>query len=189
MRSFQVAACILCGGLLWGFAQFATAQDKPKTEAEPPKAAAPDRAALEKQFAETMTGSVLVGFFTTKSPKESKPPAEERYTITKVTKLQGDIWLFVARVQYGERDVTVPMPLEVKWAGDTPVITLTDFTIPNLGTYTARVMIYRGQYAGTWSHGEVGGHLWGRIERAPPEKEGDKPAEKAPEKKAEAKKE
>lgn len=189
MRSIDLAGCILCCGLMWGLAGFATAQDKPadkpSTEQEKPAAAAPDRAALEKQFEETMTGSVLVGFFTTKSPKESKPPAEERYTITKVSKLQGDIWLFVARVQYGDHDVTVPMPLEVKWAGDTPVITLTDFTIPKLGTYTARVMIYRGQYAGTWSHGDVGGHLWGRIERAPPEKDGQKPPEKSAEKKKE----
>jgi hypothetical protein len=53
----------------------------------------------------------------------------------------------------------------VKWAGDTPVITLTDMTIPGLGTYTARVMVYRDHYAGYWSAGDHGGQMWGRIER------------------------
>ena len=77
----------------------------------------------------------------------------------------GDRWLFVARVEFGGKDVAVPIPLDVKWAGDTPVITLTDLTIPGLGTYTARVLIFRDHYAGTWSGGGHGGHLWGRIER------------------------
>ena len=45
------------------------------------------------------------------------------------------------------------------------MITLTDFTVPGLGTFSARVVIYRNKYAGTWSHGEVGGHLFGTIEK------------------------
>jgi hypothetical protein len=57
------------------------------------------------------------------------------------------------------------MPLKVFWAGDTPVISLTDLSIPGLGTYTARVMVYRDQYAGTWKAKDHGGHLFGRITR------------------------
>jgi hypothetical protein len=96
--------------------------------------------------------------------------------MTRVVKLQGDVWLFTARLQFGEQDLTVPLPLEVKWAGDTPVLTVTDFAIPGLGTFTSRVMIYRGQYAGTWQHGDVGGHLWGRITKSQPD-EKDRPGE------------
>jgi hypothetical protein len=33
----------------------------------------------------------------------------------------------------------VPIPLIVRWAGDTPVITLTDLTIPGVGTFTTRL--------------------------------------------------
>ena len=122
----------------------------------------PDRATLEKQFEETLSGATLVGHFT----RGDKPGlSEEKYTIEKVSKLGGDTWLFSARVQYGSRDMTVPMPLTVKWAGDTPIITLTDLSIPGLGTYTARVMIYRGQYAGTWQSKDHGGQLYGRIVR------------------------
>ena len=42
---------------------------------------------------------------------------------------------------------------------------MTDLAIPNLGTFTARVVIYDGRYAGTWQHGKVGGNLFGRIEK------------------------
>ena len=126
----------------------------------------PDQAELDKQFEKTMSGATLVGRFTVEGRGDrGREPREERYHINKVTKMQGDYWMFVARVQYGTKDVTVPMMLQVKWAGDTPVITLTDLTIPGLGTYTARVLIFRDHYAGYWSGGDHGGNLWGRIER------------------------
>ena len=125
-----------------------------------------DQAELEKAFAEALSGATLVGHATTGDEGKDAAPQPDRYTISKVSKLAGDQWLFVARVEFGGKDVSVPIPLDVKWAGDTPVITLDDLAIPGLGTYTARVMIFREQYAGTWSGGGHGGHLWGRIERA-----------------------
>ena len=131
----------------------------------------PDRAQLEKRFAETMSGAMLVGHFSVEG--RSGEPKEERYTIQKVTKQQGDTWLFLARIQFGGRDVTVPMLIPVKWAGDTAVITVTDVGFPGLGTYTARVLIYGNQYAGTWSGKDHGGHLWGRIERADKDTSGE----------------
>lgn len=121
------------------------------------------QAALESKFQETMTGVTLAGTFTL-SDRPGKT-FEERYTISKVTRLTGDTWLFNSRIKYGSHDVTVPIPLAVKWAGDTPVITLTDLPIPGLGTFTARVMIFRGQYAGTWSGKDHGGHLFGKLEK------------------------
>ena len=92
---------------------------------------------LEQNFQKSLSGAALVGHFTMGEEKELR---EEKYTIEKVSKISGGLWLFQSRIQYGSRDVTVPLPLNVKWAGDTPVITLTDFSIPGLGTYTARVL-------------------------------------------------
>lgn len=132
-----------------------SAEDKP----------APDKDALFKQFSEQLGGAKLVGHFTMFG-KEDDAPKKEEYTIASVTKLEeGDYWLFKARVKYGDKDVTVPMPLEVKWAGDTPVITLNDTTIPGMGTFSARVVIYNNTYAGWWKHGEAGGHLFGKVEK------------------------
>ena len=108
-------------------------------------------------------GATLVGH-STRLNKEGIF-GEERYVIDKVSKLAGDTWLFHARLQHNSHDIPVPVPVAVKWAGDTPVITLTDLTIPGLGTYTARVLLYRDQYAGTWSGKDHGGQLFGKIVR------------------------
>ena len=50
--------------------------------------------------------------------------------------------------------------------------------IPGLGTFSSRVVIYEGRYAGTWQHGDVGGHLFGVLKR-----DEEKPTEKPDEKK------
>jgi hypothetical protein len=139
----------------------------------------PPQAELFKKFEQTMSGAVLAGQFTILGRDRGQMPPEE-YTIKRVSKLaDGDYWLFQARIKYGDNDVTVPLPLEVKWAGDTPVITLTDLTIPGLGTFSARVVIDSGKYAGTWTHGEVGGHMFGVIKRNAEAKTGES-SSKAP---------
>lgn len=118
---------------------------------------------LDRQFQEMMRGVTLVGY-STRTNKEGLS-GEERYVIDKVSKLTGDTWLFQARLQYGSLNLPVPVPVVIKWAGDTPVITLTDLSIPGLGTYTARVLLYRDQYAGTWSAKDHGGQMFGKIVR------------------------
>jgi hypothetical protein len=119
-----------------------------------------DQAVLEKQFQESMTGVVLEG----QSTRDGRPGvSDDKYTIEKVVKQSGDTWTIYARVQYQGKDVTVPFPIQVKWAGDTPVITLTDQALPGMGAYTARVVIYKGRYAGTWSGARGGGTVFGRV--------------------------
>jgi hypothetical protein len=36
----------------------------------------------------------------------------------------------------------------VKWAGDTPVITLTNMAVGGMGSFTVRIVVYKGQYRG-----------------------------------------
>jgi hypothetical protein len=116
--------------------------------------------ALEKEFQDSMAGVVLEG----QSTRDGSPGlSEDKYAIEKVVKTGDDQWTFFARVEAKGQTMTVPLPLQVKWAGDTPVITLTDQAMPGMGTYTARVVVYRGQYAGTWSGRNGGGKLFGRI--------------------------
>lgn len=125
-------------------------------------AATPDRDALEKAFIERLSGAALVGTFSVDGQAGAKA---ERYEIDSVKKHKGDDWVVTARIKYGEHDLKVPMVVQVYWAGDTPVISLTDLTIPGLGTFTSRVMIHKHRYAGTWQHGDVGGQLWGKVEK------------------------
>ncbi len=131
-----------------------------------------DKASLEKEFAKTLTGAALLGQFTidgksdAKKAPDARKTGSDRYEIESAEKQAGDRWLITARVKYGKHDMKVPVPIDVFWAGDTPVMSLTKMTVPGLGTFTARVMFYGDRYAGTWQHDAVGGHMWGRIERA-----------------------
>jgi hypothetical protein len=123
-----------------------------------------DQAARELRFAKYMTGAKFIGRFTLRGQEGGELPKEE-YTIVKCEKLdKPNMFRFTARIQYGDIDTEVPMELPVVWAGDTPVISLTNLWIPGLGTFSSRVVVYQGAYAGTWSHGEKGGHLFGMIE-------------------------
>ncbi len=126
----------------------------------------PSQEELERQLSETLSGATLVGRFTITSGDDNLPLKEDRYTLGKVYKLPNGLWQFETRIQYGDHDVKLPLALQVKWAGDTPVITMTDIAVPTLGTFTARVLFYRDQYAGTWSGKDHGGHLFGKIEKA-----------------------
>lgn len=91
---------------------------------------------------------------------------EEHYEILSAKKTEfGDKWNLITRIKYGGHDTTLPLPpIEIKFAGKTPVITVDRAFIPGLGTFDARVVIRQGKYAGTWKHGKKGGYLFGTIE-------------------------
>ena len=119
---------------------------------------------LDHKFAEMMKGATLVG--RSASLNSDRISGEEKYVIDGLSKLAGDTWLLRTRLQCcGSSEVPVPLPVTIKWAGDTPVITLTDLSIPGMGTYTARVVLHRDQYAGTWSGKKGGGQVFGKIVR------------------------
>ena len=131
--------------------------DKPQ-----PDAAADEMAKRLTEFGQQLSGSTWQGHFTVDG--QAGDMKEERYEIQSVSKLPGgDTWLFKVRIRYGDHDVNVPLPLTVSWAGKTPVIVVDRLTIPGLGTFDARVVIADQRYAGTWQHGDVGGHLFGKI--------------------------
>ena len=152
MRNLQamIAVCSLLAG-----SGLAMAQDDSDA----------DRAGAEESFSNKLSNCALVGRFTVDRQPADQPGKEERYEITSVSKVNGDLWLFQARIKYGQHDLQVPLTLKVLWAGETPVITLDDMTIPGLGSeFSARVLFHGDRYVGTWQHGRVGGHMFGRIE-------------------------
>src|SRR5277367_1095972 len=78
--------------------------------------------AAEKQFQEALNNVTLIGYFTQGDGKEL---TDDKYVIERVTKVKEDTWKFEARIQYNKKDFKVAMNLPVKFAGDTPVISLT----------------------------------------------------------------
>src|SRR5580692_5620397 len=80
--------------------------------------------ATEKQFQDALNNVTLIGFFTQGDTAELH---DDKYVIERVTKVKEDTWKFEARIQYNKKDFKVGMNLPVKFAGDTPVISLTNF--------------------------------------------------------------
>ncbi|MEZ6048897.1 MAG: hypothetical protein R3C11_25620 [Planctomycetaceae bacterium] len=128
-------------------------------------------ATREAAFSEMLSNSALVGHFSVDGQPTADPKVE-RYEIESVTKFKGDLWTITARVKYGKTDLKIPMTLRVVWADDAPMISMTNVSLP-LGTFTARVFFYESRYAGTWQHGDVGGHMWGSIEKQNPRAKND----------------
>lgn len=115
---------------------------------------------LDRRFTAMMNGVTLAGGSTMNGRTLT---GEDKYVIDSVSKVTGETWLIHSR--FGSHNLPIPVPVTIKWAGDTPVITLTDLAIPGVGTYTARVVLYGDQYAGTWSGKNVSGQIYGKIVR------------------------
>jgi hypothetical protein len=166
MKSFLLPAVL---GLLFG--SQVLAQD-PKPSDTSAKAARAQAAAeqpklsteeLEAKFKAMLAEATLTGRWASTKGGTLGPEKEDKYTIAGVNKLSGDTWVVNARMQYGQREFVAPIPVLVKWAGDTAVIIVDKLQVPGGGTYSARVLIHEHTYAGTWSGGEQGGLLYGII--------------------------
>lgn len=151
------------------------AQEKPGDKKEssgqkasvPPAAKALSAEDLEAAFVQTLANVLFQGRWCMVEKGvlgEAKP---EQYEIVGVMKTGGDRWVINARIQYGTVNLVAPVPVQVKWAGDTPVIVVDKFTLPGAGTYSARVMIFENTYSGTWTAGDHGGLLHGVIAKKP----------------------
>jgi hypothetical protein len=131
-----------------------------QTTSEKPKLTAEE---LETKFKNTLTKATMSGRWCLVKDGKLTPEKEDKYTIQSVNKLGGDMWIIHARIQYNKKDIVAPIPVQVKWAGDTPVLIVDNIPVPGGGTYSARVLFYEKTYAGTWSGGEHVGLMNGVI--------------------------
>ena len=126
-----------------------------------------DKNRLNQELQRFLTDITFRGHFTTdKKGSEEEVPKQDEYTITSATHVGGDYWLLTSRIQYKDIDVTLPVPVIIRWASTTPLIMLEEVTLPGMGTFSARVLIHRSRYAGTWQHDDVGGHLFGTLSKS-----------------------
>jgi len=164
-----------------------SAKAEPKTgepAASSTSAPAERQAALETALSKMLSGATLEGSFTvTGAGNDPTKLRREKYTLGDVKKVSGDIWLFPARIQYGDKDITLPIPVPIRWAGDTPVVVVDSVDLPGFGAVSARVLFFNDHYAGYWQHGDRRGNLFGEIHPAgkkpASEKSDDKPAKPA----------
>ena len=119
---------------------------------------------LERQFTERMRAVALVGSFTVDG-REARAASADRYDIASVTKVGDNLWRFNAGMKCCGVNGTIPITVPMQWVGDTPVIMMTETSLPGLGTFSVRLLFYGDRYSGTWQHGKVGGQMSGRIEK------------------------
>lgn len=121
---------------------------------------------LNKSLKNFLTEITFRGHFTTdRKGSEEELPKQDEYTITSASLVGGNYWLLTSRIQYRDIDVTLPVPVTIHWSATTPVITLEEVTLPGMGTFSARVLLHKNRYAGTWQHDDVGGHLFGTLSK------------------------
>ncbi len=170
--SFSIVQILFASALLQGLCSltFAQAEQSAGDPAVAPASIDGETKALHQKLAKYLSGTKWSGQFTMSGKAETRT---EHYEILSAEKGEiGDYWNLVARIKYGDHDTTLPLPpIEIKFAGGTPVITIDKVFFPGFGTFDARVLIRKGQYAGTWAHvagekgGGVGGHMFGTIEK------------------------
>lgn len=119
-----------------------------------------DLTPAEKKFEETLTNVTFTGFFTVGDSGETH---EDRYTIEKVVKVNDDTWNFDAKIKYGQKEYKATVAVPVKWAGETPVLTLNNYLIKGQGVFSARILVFNDMYAGTWGSQKQGGKMFGKI--------------------------
>ena len=148
------------------------------SEEAPAADSAAKQAEREAAFAKMLSGATLDGNFTmTDGTHDATKLTHDKYTLGEVKKVDGNQWLIPARIQYGDKDFTLPLTLPVEWAGDTPVIIVENVGLPGLGGMSARVMFFADHYAGFWQHGTRTGHLFGVIRHEAAKVEPNKPIE------------
>jgi hypothetical protein len=144
----------------------ALVESSPAQNANPPTAPEPAKGAtseMEAKFIATMTNATLKGRTSFIKDGQLGPEKGDSYEIVGVTKGSGDRWTINARLSYAGQSLVLPVPAQVKWAGDTPVLIVDNLSLGIGPSYSARVMIYEKTYAGSWSGGGEGGLLSGII--------------------------
>jgi len=160
MPSHRFLAALVLGSFL---TVRGLAQDATPSASSPAPVVAPE---LESKFIATLTNATFKGRWTGISDGQLGPEKEDSYQIVGVTKIDGDRWTINARLSYGGKSLVLPIPAQVKWAGDTPVLVIDKLSLGIGPSYSARVLIFEKTYAGTWSGGGQGGLLSGLITNA-----------------------
>lgn len=145
------------------------AQEAKKEAAPAPAAgtkAAPTQEELEKKFTDTMTNAVMSGRWCLLEDGKLGPDKEDKYTIASVAKNPDGSWTITAKIEYAGLTFNAPVPVQVKWAGDTAVIVVDNMGLPGTAKYSARVLVHEGTYSGTWSGGGHGGLMYGVVKKA-----------------------
>ena len=149
-------------------------------EEEPGEKAASETEKMEKQFSAMLKGATLKGTWAAVGPVGLGEDKQDGYHIVEAKKVKGDNWVMVSKFKYKGQELQIPVPVVIKFAGDTAVMILDDLPTGDGATWSARILYHNDVYTGSWweSTKKKGGILSGVIIR-----EGDDKGKKKDEKK------
>ncbi|MEM7383827.1 MAG: hypothetical protein AAF514_02685 [Verrucomicrobiota bacterium] len=145
---------------------------------EAPKPAAPPAEMDEARFSAMLKGATLKGTWAAVGPVGVGDNKKDGYEVVEARKVKGDNWVMVSKFEYGGQMMQIPVPVVVKFAGDTAVMFVNNLPTGDGATWSARILYHDDVYTGSWweASKKKGGILSGVIVREG-EKESKKPAE------------
>jgi hypothetical protein len=155
---------LILSTVAFALATAAFAQDsKPPARSAAAESSTPALTPAEAKFKDLLTNATLSGRWAPIKDGQMGADKEDKYAIVGAIKIKDDSWIIRAKMKYGGAEIVAPVPVKVKWAGDTPVIIVDKMTIPGGGTYSARVLFFEKTYAGSWNSKDHAGLLNGTI--------------------------
>lgn len=121
------------------------------------------KADQEAKFIALLKDATLQGRWAPLKDGQLGPEKEDSYQIVSAQKMEGERWQINARLRYGGQSIDVPVPATVKFANDTALLVVDDFSLANYHAYSARLLFHNGAYSGTWSGGDHGGMMYGVV--------------------------
>src|SRR5262249_49054530 len=121
---------------------------------------------LEARFKALLTKAYLSGRWSPiENGKLGPEKQEDKYEIVSAGKVKDDQWVISAKMRYGKNEMTIPVPVQVKWSGETPMIVVNNLNMGPNRNYSARVLFFDGTYSGSWnSSSGYGGVLYGTVD-------------------------
>jgi hypothetical protein len=125
-----------------------------------------DAAELEVVFIAMLKNASLEGTWVPIQGGQSSGQKADRYSVVRAEKVEGDQWHIVSKMKHQGQEIEFPIPVTVKWAGDTAVMILDEVATGGGKSYSARVLFHNDRYAGSWwASDQAGGLLSGTISR------------------------
>ncbi|MFT5464996.1 MAG: hypothetical protein ACI8UO_000082 [Verrucomicrobiales bacterium] len=125
-------------------------------------AAAEDDA--EANFVAMLKNATLKGTWAPVAQGQQGEDKNDAYQVLRAEKVEGDNWHIVTEVSRQGQTFEYPLPVIVKFAGDTAVMILDDARTGDGGKWSARVLFHNNVYAGSWwSAGGKAGTISGTI--------------------------
>jgi hypothetical protein len=125
---------------------------------------------VEAKFIAMLKDATLKGTWApVQQGKLGTEKGNDSYRIARVQKSEDGKWSIVYVIAVGDKQVEFPIPVSVKFAGDTAVLILDNVRAgPGKASWSARVMFHADVYTGRWweaDNREHGGTIAGTITR------------------------